>query len=112
MEAMVRESPNNPEILAKAAQITLMHIDHSGFDKIRFDEAEEFIARIQKVEPQSRHIRVLHLLSDRVRKKYKQDAIPQMGEIAKSPEPKPTAPAPLPNAPKIDDDDFLSSIIL
>ncbi|MDQ1343696.1 MAG: hypothetical protein QG650_416, partial [Patescibacteria group bacterium] len=76
MEAMVAESPNNPEILAKAAQIILMHLDQSGFDKVRFDEADEFISRIQKIEPESKHVRVLHLLTDRVRKKYKQDAIP------------------------------------
>lgn len=111
MEAMVRESPNNPEILAKAAQITLMHIDHSGFDKVRFDEADEFIARIQKIEPQSRHIKVLHLLSDRVRKKYKQDAIPQMHDQQKSPQPSKAVENPK-NPPGIDDDDFLSSIIL
>lgn len=87
MEAMVKESPNNPEILAKAAQIILMHLEHSGFDKVRFDEADEFIARIRKVEPESRHIKILHLLADRVRKKYGQDGIPQMKEVPKSADP-------------------------
>lgn len=115
MEAMVKESPNNPEILAKAAQIILMHLDHSGFDKVRFDEADEFIVRIRKVEPQSRHIKILHLLSDRVRKKYKQDVIPQMNEPVKTSEPPKISELkssePLKNPPGLDND-ILKSITL
>jgi tetratricopeptide (TPR) repeat protein len=78
IETMVRDSPNNPEILAKAAQISLMYIEHTGFDKRRFDYADSLIAQIQRMAPDSKHARVLHLLSDRVRKKYTQDEIPQM----------------------------------
>jgi tetratricopeptide (TPR) repeat protein len=78
IETMVRDSPNNPEILAKAAQISLMYLEHAGFDKDRFDHANELVARIQRIAPDSKHVRILHLLSDRVRKKHQQGAIPQM----------------------------------
>ncbi len=116
MEAMVKESPNNPEILAKAAQITLMYVDHSGFDKIRLDEADEFIARIKKIDPGSKHVGMLTMLMGRVTKKYQRDAIPQMGESAKTlpPAKTPDSPpaAPPSDNPGFDDDDFLKSISL
>jgi tetratricopeptide (TPR) repeat protein len=78
IEAMVRDSPNNPDILAKAAQISLMYIEHTGFDKHHFDHANDLVAQIQRMAPNSKHVRVLHLLSDRVRKKYIRDEIPQL----------------------------------
>jgi tetratricopeptide (TPR) repeat protein len=102
IETMVRDSPNNPEILAKAAQISLMHIEHTGFDKRRFDYANSLIAQIQRMVPDAKHVRILHLLSDRVRKKYRQDEIPQM----------PVEDAPKAAAGGADDfpDDILNSI--
>ncbi len=78
IESMVHDSPNNTEILAKAAQISLMYIEHTGFDKTRFDYANDLVARIQRMSPNSKHVRVLHLLADRTRKKYGHDDIPQM----------------------------------
>lgn len=98
IESMVRDSPNNTEILAKAAQISLMYIEHTQFDKARFDYANELAAQIQCMNPNSKHVRILHLLADRIRKKYRQDAIPQM--------PAKTAPA----ADKDFPDDLLDSI--
>lgn len=85
IESMVRDSPNNPEILAKAAQISLMYIDHTGFDKVRFDYANDLIGRIQRLSPDSKHVRILQLLSDRVSKKHQKDAAP--------PPPPPAPPA-------------------
>jgi tetratricopeptide (TPR) repeat protein len=78
IETMVRDVPNNPEILAKAAQISLMYIEHTAFDKQRFDYANSLIAQIQRMVPDSKHVRILNLLSERVRKKYLKDDIPQM----------------------------------
>lgn len=78
IESMVRDSPNNTEILAKAAQISLMYLEHTGFDKTRFDYANDLVARIQRMSPNSKHVRVLHLLAERIRKKYGHDDIPQM----------------------------------
>jgi tetratricopeptide (TPR) repeat protein len=78
IESMVRDSPNNPEILAKAAQISLMYIEHTSFDKNRFDYANELAAKIQRMNPDSKHVRILHLLSERVRKKNSQGDMPQM----------------------------------
>lgn len=78
IESMVSDSPNNTEILAKAAQISLMYIEHTGFDKARFDYANDLVARIQRISPNSKHVRILHLLADRIRKKYGHDDIPQM----------------------------------
>lgn len=78
IETMVKDAPNNPEILAKATQISLMYLEHAGFDKQRFDYANDLIARIQHLSPDSRHIRVLHLLAERIRKKFQPDDIPQM----------------------------------
>lgn len=85
IETMVRDAPNNPEILAKAAQISLMYIEHTHFDKLRFDYASSLIAQIQRLAPDSKHVRILHLLADRVRKKSQQTATPKVP-------PKPVAP--------------------
>lgn len=103
IETMVRDSPKNPEILIKAAQISLMYIEHTGFDKARFDYADSLIAQIQNLVPDSRSIGVLHLLSERVRNKYKQNEIPQM------PDKEPPA-ALTPGNDDIVADSFLNSI--
>jgi tetratricopeptide (TPR) repeat protein len=97
IETMVRDAPNNPEILAKAAQISLMYIEHSGFDKQRFDHANDLVAQIQRLSPDSKHVRILHLLSDRVRKKHQQGAIPQIPAKPSSSENTGTAGKDFPN---------------
>ena len=102
IETMVRDSPNNPEILAKAAQISLMYLEHTGFDKQRFDYASGLIAQIQRMSPDSKHVRILHLLSDRIRKKHQKSDIPQM-----SPKPAPVKTA---GGGKDFPDDLLDSI--
>lgn len=107
VDTMARDAPNNLEILAKAAQINLMHLEHAGFDKQRFDRANDCVARIQRLSPDSKHVRVLHLLAERVRTKHQPGGIPQMpgnapaaAQVAAggptSPERPPTSSAPEP----------------
>lgn len=67
---LVKESPNNPDIISHASQIYLMSLRPLGFDAERYEQGRHYYYVLKEKFPGRKDIRMLELLHGRVLEQF------------------------------------------